>query len=77
MSMDRTPADVVRLLEQELAGTVDRDEWDELVCVPDADPRLEEIRRQLPMEGALMAEGRRAVEQALQALRSVDPRHPH
>lgn len=69
--LQRSPAVVIRVLEQELSGTADRGEWDELVCVPDADPKLERIRQGIPLEGATTESGRAAVEQALAALKTL------
>jgi hypothetical protein len=38
--MERSRADLIRVLEQEFAGQADRDAWDELVCVQVSDPQL-------------------------------------
>ena len=69
--IERTRDEMILILEQELAGTVDRDVWDEFVCVAVADPELEAIRERIPMEGSVTEEGRAAVEKGLQALRAL------
>ena len=71
--IERTRDEMILILEQELAGTVDRDVWDEFVCVAVADPELEAIRERIPMEGAVTEEGRAAVEKGLQTLRALKP----
>jgi hypothetical protein len=64
-SIARSPADVLRILDEELAGTGSESEWDEFQCVAIADPRLDQIRRAIPLEGTHTHEGRSAVEGAI------------
>jgi hypothetical protein len=49
--MDREPREVLRVLEEELAGTGNEAEWDELISVKDANPQLEAIRATIPADG--------------------------
>jgi hypothetical protein len=41
----RSSADVARILRNLLDGTVSPTEWDDFVCIPIADKRLDEIRK--------------------------------
>ena len=42
--VQRSRAEVVNLIDRYLDGAVSDDEWDDFICVPIADPRLDRIR---------------------------------
>ena len=68
----RSLADVITIMERELAGTASIDEWDDFVCVPIEDPALDSIRKQVHFAGGELPQSRVLIERALVTLRERD-----
>ena len=66
----RSRDEVISTLERELRGDLSDDEWDEFQSLAIADPALDSIRKAVPLEGALLPDGRTTIERCLAELRS-------
>ena len=68
----RSTADVVSILERELAGVASTEEWDDFVCVPIEDPVLDSLRKQVHFAGGELPQSRALIERVLVTLRERD-----